>query len=124
MPVWALQAMQRDALQQQASSLALLGFQDWQCLAALVHSRGSLQGALVTLLDGWLDTPSQAQSLLRHVLSEDRGEGEHGTAALAPPSQAQVGALRPLGGGQMLYGTRLWDVKACRAVCVCVCVRA
>lgn len=44
--------------------MGLLGFQDWQCLAAMAHACGDLQEALVLLLEGRLDTPGQAEALL------------------------------------------------------------
>ena len=67
--------MRKHRLQQRATRMALLGFEPWQCLAALAHAGGDLREAVQAVLAGRLDTPAQAQALLLHPL-DDSGRAE------------------------------------------------
>ena len=73
--------------------MAALGFEPWQCLAALAASRGNLREAVECLLAGQLDTPGQAQLLLSHPLDDDQGE-EGDERHLDQLQQAQVGHIK------------------------------
>lgn len=73
-----IEAMHKHRLQQEAAKMSVLGFESWQCLAALTHAQGNLHQAAACLLGGHLDTPAQAQRLLsqpdveRALLAEEQ----------------------------------------------------
>lgn len=86
MPV---QAMRKHRMLQEAVRMATLGFEPWQCLAALTYARGELGPAIECLLRGQLDSPDQVQALLSHSGDGDGnapGDESHSDQLL----QAQV----------------------------------
>lgn len=77
--------------------MSVLGFESWQCLAALTHAQGNLHQAAACLLGGHLDTPAQAQRLLSQPDVERALLAEEQASHLDQLQQAQVRTM-PSGG--------------------------